>query len=293
MTVADKKATVKRFKLCYMCLQAGHHCSICKSAYKCKSCNRNHHSSLHEERTGGASQDTPQLGAHVGDSARRNSMVLLATAIVRVQDSRKKYVNCRVLLDQGSQVNVITEECVKRLGLSRQHSNVTVTGLGENGIRNVKGETLLNLKSMFNNFNVNVNALIMRNVTSFQPSVLVETSWRWKNLQDIPLADPSFYKPGRIDILLGAGNVAAILKSEVRRGQQLAPVAQDTELGWVLFGEVPTAQQSVQRSHHLSVLHLNAGLEVQLKKFWELEEIPVSASTQLSEEEKSCEEFFM
>ncbi|VVC87768.1 unnamed protein product [Leptidea sinapis] len=45
--------------------------------------------------------------------------VLLATAVIKVQTSKGSYIYLRVLLDQGSQASLITENAAQRLGLPR------------------------------------------------------------------------------------------------------------------------------------------------------------------------------
>ena len=55
--------------------------------------------------------------------------ILLATAIVEVQNKSGQYVPCRALLDSGSESSFITERCVQRLRLSRTETHASIQGI--------------------------------------------------------------------------------------------------------------------------------------------------------------------
>ena len=59
---------------------------------------------------------------------------------------------------------------------------------------------------------------------------------KWKQLFDLPLADPTFGRPGRIDLLLGVDVFADVLRQGQRTGPAGSPVAFETDFGWVLSG---------------------------------------------------------
>lgn len=52
--------------------------------------------------------------AQVLTNVSSNSTVLLATAQVEIRDAWGRYQKVRVLLDGGSQINVITQSCVDK-----------------------------------------------------------------------------------------------------------------------------------------------------------------------------------
>ena len=70
-------------------------------------------------------QVTSATTVHSGMS----NQCLLATAVVTIFDKNNSPVKCRALLDGGSDCNLITKSCVKRLNLSPNPSDVKVTGL--------------------------------------------------------------------------------------------------------------------------------------------------------------------
>ena len=60
----------------------------------------------------------------------------------------------------------------------------------------------------------------------------------WKHISDLPLADPGFRQPGRIDLLLGVDVFIDVLRHGRRSGPPESPTALETEFGWVLCGGV-------------------------------------------------------
>ena len=88
----------------------------------------------------------------------------------------------------------------------------------------------------------------------------------WDHLSDLPLADPSFGQPGRIDILLGVDIFVNILLQGRRVGPHGSPSALNTEFGWVLAGGTKASNYNV--AHHVVTV---SGDDL-LRKFWEVEE---------------------
>lgn len=109
------------------------------------------------------------------------------------------------------------------------------------------------------------------------------------------LADPNFDRPGRIDALLGVNIWANILRPEINRFND-SIIAQNTKLGWVIFGSSPPRYgMGIRRRAYLSaVLTENSVDDVLdvLIKFWETEEPPITKKFRTDTESK-CEEYFV
>ncbi|KAF9407568.1 hypothetical protein HW555_012450, partial [Spodoptera exigua] len=56
--------------------------------------------------------------------------LLLTTLSINVRCSDGTYITLRALLDQGSQISLISENAVQRLGLQRRRYNASVSGIG-------------------------------------------------------------------------------------------------------------------------------------------------------------------
>ncbi|KAL6445169.1 hypothetical protein ACFW04_002214 [Cataglyphis niger] len=93
-----------------------------------------------------------------------------------------------------------------------------------------------------------------------------------------------------IELLLEAEIFPLVFKDGLRKGGQLAPIAQNTILGWVLSGGCGVATlQGHLRSLQCTAEH---DLSTMVRRFWKQEEIP-SALIVLAPEEKRCKKFFV
>ncbi|XP_036347998.1 uncharacterized protein LOC118757389, partial [Rhagoletis pomonella] len=107
------------------------------------------------------------------------------------------------------------------------------------------------------------------------------------HLRGLALADPKYYQPKRIDLIIGADMIAQILEPETRIGHVNQPIAQKTHLGWILSGRINSDTPSIVtiRCHHS-----NLELEGLVRKFFENEHVPTSVP--MSAQDQWCEDFF-
>ena len=107
----------------------------------------------------------------------------------------------------------------------------------------------------------------------------------WTHLSKLPLADPGFAQPGRIDILLGADVYVDVLRHGRRNGPPGSPTTFETDLGWVLCGSTGSNSHSTQANIHVTAFHTSIiSNDDVLRKFWEIEETPSGQSYQSAEE---------
>jgi hypothetical protein len=119
LSITERKKQVKNHKLCFNCLFNNHQVQNCKSKYSCRKCNERHHTILHQESEQTTNNEVLTAVDTVNNHAfLRNKFVLLSTAIVLVKNSSNQYVECRALLDAGSQSNFISEHMVTKLNLN-------------------------------------------------------------------------------------------------------------------------------------------------------------------------------
>ena len=120
----------------------------------------------------------------------------------------------------------------------------------------------------------------------------------------LPLADPQFYEPERVDLLLGAEVYGKLLRPGLKHFLPHNLIAQYTHLGWILSGSIEQSRPGraeslssprwVERSSiNLVALHCRTeeNLSETLQRFWELEEMPLNPS-KLSPDKKRCEQIF-
>ena len=101
------------------------------------------------------------------------------------------------------------------------------------------------------------------------------------------LADPYWYKPAPIDLLLGADVFWNLLGTNKIAGSDNSPVAMESKLGWLVTGNLAheSLQQRVEVNHITEI-----SLDQQLQKFWVIENLPYEAKLQPAD--IACESHF-
>ncbi|XP_029176598.1 uncharacterized protein LOC114944721 [Nylanderia fulva] len=288
MTVAQRKAKVNAHQLCGNCLSSFHLARDCTSAKRCQVCHDAHHTLLHADNPVGSDNQRAaeaQTAAHVGWQPRAKS-VILATARVQLQVESGRSTVVRALVDQGSELNFISEAVAQRLQVTRRSVRVRVTGMGETETALARAATTVALRSLTRDpYARQLDALILPRLTSYRPPVCF-SSTQWKHIQGLELAD-DFTSATGIEAVLGAEVYADILMGDIRKRERGLPVAQSTQLGWLLTGTVADATASEQLND--CSLHCQKDeVAEQLRRFWEVEELP--SASPWSKEETECDE---
>ncbi|XP_065075161.1 uncharacterized protein LOC135698941 [Ochlerotatus camptorhynchus] len=159
--------------------------------------------------------------------------VVLPSAVIRVQGFDGCLLQVRALIDSGSEASLISEACVKKLGLSHSNEKLTVSGLGQHAAATTRGLVKLVMANRFTDACVlQTSAYVLGKLTSTLPTqqCRVHSSLLDKKIQD-NLADPTYYQPGPIDIILGSDVFLALLKPGQVKDNGGVPVAQNTIFG--------------------------------------------------------------
>ncbi|XP_024889750.1 uncharacterized protein LOC112466093, partial [Temnothorax curvispinosus] len=303
-TVEQKLAIVKKHKLCFNCLGA-HRVSTCRVTKRCQKCGSKHHTTIHQanysktkdkensvknESSSSNPQNSESKVLHSSNNKSVGSSILLATAQVVIVSSTGQTMKARALIDQGSEVSIITERVTQILKLTRSHSFTSLTGIGAQKSQKTKGLVSFIIKSHFkSDFELTVNAYILPKLTSSLPSIKHDKD-KWNHLQGLELADPTFFKPGSIDLILGADRYGQIIEEGIIRGEIDTPIAQLTKLGWIVSGVTNHAKSgNLVEGYHVTVDNEIFDL---VKRFWEVEEI-VTCKKSLSVDEQDCENHFV
>ena len=295
----DEKSTIlKTNNLCTNCLAGGHFRKQCRSIHKCKVCQRPHHTLLHIEPQATPkpdrspeNKDATQVSSNT--AVRLKSNALLMTCRVSVLTPDGSSVEARALLDNASSASFVSERLVQSLSLPRFNQHVRVSGIG-----GVSQRAPIQSVSNFqvspvgpNERRIGISAVIVSKVTCDLPLAPVPFDLSWKHISDLPLADPGFGQPGRIDILLGVDVFVDVLRHGRRSSPPGSPAALETDFGWVLCGGSTSSSDSVT---HVSVTSLHSfvtsGDDI-LRHFWEIEEAPPDQSA-LSMKERMVVQHF-
>ncbi|KAJ0181414.1 hypothetical protein K1T71_003499 [Dendrolimus kikuchii] len=125
LPVQSRISKAKECKVCLNCLRPGHSYTKCKLSH-CKYCKTKHNTLLHSH------DDAPTL-EHVALSANNDSYssrhVLLSTALVKVLGADGREQHARVLLDNGSTANFVTQSLIGKLKLPMQISTRNINSM--------------------------------------------------------------------------------------------------------------------------------------------------------------------
>ena len=300
MSHDDKLLVVKQKNLCMNCFSNKHFVSNCKSLSRCKMCQKSHHTLLHIGDTTSTSADNScaspasiQVPTHT--AIKLKSSALLMTCRVLVTAPNGSRVEARALLDNASSASFVSERLTQSLGLPRVRQNVRVSGIaGTSPTPSTHSVATLQISPAHcNGRSIELTAIVLQRVTCDLPISPVPFDLSWKHISDLPLADPTFGQPGRIDILLGVDIYIEILLHGRRTGPPGAPTAFETEFGWVLSGssrqDTPTEQTNLHATtFHASIAHLSG--DAILRQFWKMEEAPLGIP--LSIEERAVVQHF-
>ncbi|KAL0829582.1 hypothetical protein ABMA28_003093 [Loxostege sticticalis] len=293
--INERLIDVSKYRLCSNCLRQGLPVSECRMG-PCRECNARHNSLLHESASlanNHVSVEEPsydtiepsESGAYF--SKQNSNQILLSTAIVDVLNPlNRQKVKVRALLDCGSQSSFISKSLKDKISLkSIPIDSLKVIGIGNNSNNsiNITESCNIQMNSLNSNFNVSFSCLVLNELTGRLPKYPVNIE-SIKLPTNTPLADPKFYEPGPIDLLIG----------QLSLGPQ-NPKLISSNLGWIISGSFKSGlTKNNTYCHHALVSPaqtIENKLDNMLTKFWDLEEVPTKSL--MSAEEKECEKHFV
>lgn len=314
LSVKDKIKLVRDKQLCENCLRIGHTADSCKYG-PCRKCDVKHNSLIHrdvtrdKDSTAAAQPHSYSVTthAHIESNQVSNAYVdvhstqslsmqpvLLSTALVDISDSLGVYHKTRAILDSGSERSIISQRMCDKLNIQLIQSTQRIKGVG-GSISQCTQTCDIELKSVLDTYHTRVKCLVLPQITSSLPSVTI-SSTQFRIPDGIFLADPEFYESQPIDLLIGADIFWDLLKDGKIRLNN-GPVLQNTQLGWIISGPLNIKNIS-NRYIHCSFLRatdtIQVSIDEQLRKFWELEDLPCCRANEIScsEDERICEDLF-
>lgn len=307
LSINDKLQFIKEKSLCSNCLREGHSVDDCYFG-ACKRCHKKHNSCLHEQcdkesNTLPLPNTSASVTSSVGNSTSLHSItqehtlslntVLLSTAIVEIAGNDNNFIKTRALLDCGSQHCIIVDSLLQKLNVKKMQSTIKIIGVG-NSTTNTTQSCEIRLRSLNSQYNTQLKCLVLPHITSSLPSSQININHL--NLpRNICLADPSFTSPSEIDLLIGADCFWELI-TEGKIRIPGGPFMQNTQLGWIISGPL-ASPNTIQNSYcnlvqTSSSTSFTSSIDEQLKRFWELEEVP-QPKNYYSQEERACEKLFI
>ncbi|XP_041765713.1 uncharacterized protein LOC121590278 [Anopheles merus] len=306
MSVVQRKSKVQSLKRCFNCLSAGHPVSQCRSKWTCRICKKRHHHLLHGEQLPAAPSLQPPDAAATShqlpvDAAQPTfigasmtslttavpSTVLLSTVVLNITDRAGVSHPARALLDSGAQSNFITGRLAQFLELPRKLINLPLSGIGGSTRSNVRHSIETTIHSRCSSYTASLELLVLPKLSADIPTQPIDVS-HWKIPETCILADPSFNRPGTIDIILGATHFFEILRTGRLSLSDNMPTIQETEFGWVVSGSA-TITEPMSPVMCAVATHTNE-LDNLMKQFFAIEDLSNTPSWSI--EERACEDHY-
>ena len=237
---------------CFYCLKTGHKSRQCRLAKPCgiDGCRVRHHRLLHGSRRLSRSTLVGETnnGNNPGedDTARviaaacktdRHATTLLQVVRVRIMGEQGRTRTVNALLDPGAQTSLCCAEVLRDLNITGDTQGIqlqTVRGCGTTQSSQRVKLTLLPIEGPYN------NPILVSEVFSV-PDLHLKTPYPeqrmqdWEHLKGLNIAG---YNGQRVELLLGANTIEAVLQREARVGKPGEPVAVKTAFGWALTGSI-------------------------------------------------------
>ncbi|CAA9997912.1 unnamed protein product [Nesidiocoris tenuis] len=315
----DRKNVVLKHRLCLNCFRSECRPNRCKLS-GCKICYRKHNTLLHTsessfpanggtfglnsaaspaQKTGAApsssqctsvpSTSTPPRQVNVNTIKKGlYPRVLLSTALVRVCGANNESIIARAAIDNCSEVSMISTHLAERLKLPLSPINQAIIG-AFNPVNIIKNFADVKISSLNGTFCTQLRFLVNDQIGGLFPSFEIDLS-SIRIPDFIELADPKFYDPAPVDMVIGNEIFWDILLKGRRRLNNSRLHLQETELGWIIGGKLEdTPVQTTVSPLQCNSTTLN-DLSQQLQKFWTVENL--NEKPQFTGLDKQCEDAY-
>lgn len=286
--IEDRIKLLKAKNLCHNCLRDGHTTDSCFLG-PCRICQKKHNSLIHSLSSDGdhASESAARVNytppapaaapattsnhhtntiltfnSHTNTDTLLLQPVLLSTALVYIPDCNNKYHRARAILDSGSQHSYVTQSFISKLNTPLIQSTVKITGVGQSITQSTQSCTI-DLQSSTSEFHVRINCMVLPSITDKLPSAALKVN-SIRIPEHIRLADPTYYEPSEIDLLLGA-DIFWDLLTDGRIRLAEGPSLQNSRLGWIISGPLYAKQtRTFIKNTHKTTCHFTHCLLVEL-----------------------------
>lgn len=138
-------------------------------------------------------------------------------------------------------MNFISEDYMRRAGFSRTSFRTTILAVSDVKTTSAKGRTSFVVRPRNDHkIRISVEATVLQRISTRLPTSRVDEK-SWRHLRGKILADPKYYEPGPVDIILGAELYVSLLQEGYHKGAKGEHDAFNTVFGWMLMGAVPSS----------------------------------------------------
>lgn len=286
--VKTRKDLIRKKGKCFVCLSSDHIARNCTVNYLCRKCQGKHNISIctapenkkDSSDKGSGDKDNESLNVHVNS----NGSILLQTAQAEVCNLEDDIsIRTRMLFDSGSQRTYITQNIREKLCLETNRTErviIKTFGKNEASVQNLD-VVQFRVKNKFKNSFVFVEALCVPSICSpltRQNISLAQNNY--EHIRNLELADDDIQSSDfSIGILVGVDFYHNFITGKIIKANE-GPVASESILGWVLSGQINSANENTSFQHcfetHLMrcvVEKKENSVQDELSKFWEIEDV--------------------
>ncbi|XP_037930947.1 uncharacterized protein LOC119665773 [Teleopsis dalmanni] len=206
----------------------------------------------------------------------------MLSASMILQPKRKKRGAIDII---GNVANAVFGVLDSELGLQVSSSSICIEGV-EIGKLNSKSRTIVSVQSKVTNYKTILEAFVLPKILYNQPSQHLQIS-DWYLPSNIQLADPTFYKSDKVDMLLGVEFYHQLLSPGQTQLSRELPILQNTMLGWIVSVKIQNANAIIATCGIASEDSLQNAIE----QLWKVEEVDTHSKV-FSIAEQQCEAQF-
>ena len=284
VNLAERLKCVKSKRLCFNCLGEGHQIIGCKSRFRCRHCQRKHHTAICQQKPRSLlnPEATPfqhcaenlQNAAVLHSTTQTRPNVLLKTAVANVSSSEST-AEAHILFDEGAQRSFISQKLADELQLKPTGTDtVHVASFGQNSqsvryLQTAKVHLITDRSEK-----IAIDVLIVPTIAVPLCNIQQEVS-TLKYLHGLKLAHPVTTENSfEISLLIGADSYWKIVQNRVVRGN--GPTAVQSRIGYLLSGPLPVHKEKRSITQHMLNVITSPPNPMDLERFWKLESIGIT-----------------
>ena len=207
-----------------------------------------------------------------------------------------KQMVVRALLDSGAEVSIISSKIMNQLQLTKQDEWMTLQGIESPENSTARPTAMVTVSGVNNReWSQPVKVTVLPKVSTQLPKEHLQSIRDMPHLRDLELADPHFYEPRRVDIILDVDFTDSVTLPEKVVGPPGTPSAWRTELGWVVVGRYFTSdvyQPPTASLHFTTEEAEDYKSDKLLERFWKMEEL-IRGPPLMSHRESEVQQHFM
>ena len=292
----EKVEFIKVRKICFRCLEDGHWSKFCPKPKECEKCHKRHPTNLHFDQPQPQPQKAKQEWSQPIKSEKPNDdkqekqenvskttistvsssqQTLLKTCeIMAVGKGKSSFI--RALLDDGSQNTWISQQTVDELNLPiKGYGTFQVSVAFKQGYDPPQKFPIVEVDLTTSTGELfTVEALVRSEpLCADVQSVDFVPQERFKHLKNLVIADAYPRGEEAVDLVIGGDYSETIRTGNRKKAGPHQPIAVETLFGWILGGPCIMTATNTTRCYKVASTPF-AGIEMQIKKFYEAETLP-------------------